>query len=87
MPHSPDRLRVVIVAGESSGDLLGAGLLKELKQSNKHLSAVGIGGPLMEAEGLLSWYPIEQLSVMGYAEVLVKLPQLLWLRYRLRKQI
>jgi len=87
MPRSPDRLRVAIVAGESSGDLLGAGLLKELKQSNKHLSAVGIGGPLMEAEGLLSWYSMGQLSVMGYAEVLVKLPQLLWLRYRLRKQI
>ncbi len=73
-------LHVGIVAGESSGDLLGAGLMQALLQQHPHLRFTGIGGPLMQAQGLVSRVPMERLSVMGLIEPLKRLPELLRIR-------
>jgi lipid-A-disaccharide synthase len=70
-------LRVALIAGEHSGDLLGAGLMRALKQQHAAIEFVGVGGPLMAAEGLQSLVPMEDLAVMGLAEVLGSLRKLL----------
>lgn len=61
--------RIAMVAGEASGDLLGAHLLAALRSRLAGLSAEGIGGPRMQTEGFESLFPMETLSVRGYAEV------------------
>ena len=76
-------LRIAMVAGEASGDILGASLLAELKKRFPDLQAEGIGGELMQAEGLHSLFPMERLSVMGLTEVLGRLPELLGIRRQL----
>lgn len=75
-------LLVGIVAGEASGDLLGAGLVREIRRVYPDARFCGIAGPAMQAEGMPSWAPMEQLSVMGLVEVLRHLPELLRLRRR-----
>ncbi|MDH2326212.1 lipid-A-disaccharide synthase [Cereibacter sp. SYSU M97828] len=65
-----------LIAGEPSGDRLGAALMAGLRQSLPDVSFQGVGGPLMQAEGLESIFPMEELSVMGIAEVLPKYRQL-----------
>ena len=72
-----------LVAGETSGDQLGADLIGALKATYPNARFVGIGGPLMMAQGLDSWYPMARLSVMGLFEVLRHLPGLLRLRHQL----
>lgn len=73
-------MRIGILAGESSGDILGAGLMQALKALNPDICFEGIGGPLMEAQGLVSQVPMERLSVMGLIEPLKRLPELLKIR-------
>lgn len=78
--HSP---RIVIVAGEASGDQLGAGLIRALRQQYPQAQIAGVGGPRMQAAGFDLWVDQEQLAVMGLFEVLRHLPRLLRLRREL----
>jgi lipid-A-disaccharide synthase len=80
-------LRLVLVAGEASGDLLGADLAKALKQQHSHLELAGIAGPRMREAGVAGWFDIEALSVMGLSEVIRHLPRLIRLRKDLRNRI
>jgi len=79
--------KIAIVAGEASGDLLGAHLISALKKQRGDLDFFGIAGPKMMREGAKSLFPIERLSVRGYVEVLKHLYGLLKLRKQLLKQI
>lgn len=58
-------MKIGIVAGEPSGDYLGAGLMSALKQRFPDIDFIGIGGPQMEAQGMRNLYPMERISVMG----------------------
>ena len=84
-PH-PLSPRFVLVAGESSGDLLGARLIASLRARFPDASFGGVGGPQMAAAGLDQWYPAERLSVMGLVEVLRHLPGLLAVRRAVYKR-
>ncbi|OYX19093.1 MAG: lipid-A-disaccharide synthase [Rhodobacterales bacterium 32-66-9] len=74
-------LKLFLIAGEPSGDRLGAALMAGLKALTP-VEFAGVGGPLMEGEGLASLFPMEELSVMGIAEVL---PKYLPLKRRIRQ--
>ena len=72
--------KIFLIAGEASGDALGAKLMAALRgQSTEPVEFVGIGGPLMEQEGMKSLLPQDELSVMGITEVIWQLPRLLTL--------
>lgn len=68
---------VYVIAGEASGDILGARLMARLQEKNEAIEFIGIGGPKMAAQGLQSLFPMEELSLMGLAEILPHLPRLL----------
>ncbi len=78
--------RVYLVAGELSGDILGAGLMQALRARHPQVEFRGMGGPRMEAQGLKSRFPLETLSVMGLVEVLKHLPELVCVRRTLREE-
>ncbi len=80
-------LRVALVAGEASGDTLGAGLIEAIERHAPGSSYFGIAGPAMVGAGCERWHGTEELSVMGFAEVLRHLPRLLRLRRGLIEQL
>lgn len=80
-------IKIMMVAGEHSGDILAAGLIKQLKKHHPQAKFSGIGGPRMMAEGFQSIYPMSKLSVFGLFEVIKHLPELLIIRWRLKKYI
>lgn len=82
-----ERVRIAIVAGEASGDLLGAHLVAALKQRLPQAEFAGIGGPKMIAVGVTSWFPLEKLSVRGYVEAIKSLPAILSIRRRLKRKL
>lgn len=73
----PDALRLFVVAGEPSGDRLGADLVRRLR-GKVGVDLFGVGGALLDEEGLQSIFPMSDLSVMGLRDVLARLPRLLW---------
>lgn len=70
-------MKLFIVAGEASGDQLGARLLSDLRKLNPTLDVRGIGGTAMAAEGVDSIFPMQELSLMGLAEVMPKIPNII----------
>ncbi len=76
-------LRIGLVAGEASGDTLGAALIAALRESAPDATFFGIAGPKMQAAGCEVWEPAESLAVMGLFEILRDLPRLLRLRARI----
>lgn len=77
-------MRIAIVAGEASGDLLGASLIRALKQYYPDADFVGVAGPHMLKAGAKTLFPMEKLSVMGFSEVIAKLFELLSLRNQVK---
>jgi lipid-A-disaccharide synthase len=80
-------MRIALVAGEASGDLLGAGLIEQLRVRYPDAQFAGVGGDAMRAAGLDAWHDASELAVMGLAEVLRHLPRLLRLRSGLRRRV
>ena len=80
-------LRVALVAGELSGDNLGAAFIRAVRERVPDARFFGIAGPRMQAEGCEAWEPAESLAVMGLFEVLAHLPRLFALRRRIRERI
>ncbi len=78
---------VALVAGEASGDLLAAQLLRGLQARWPGLQAVGIGGPQLEAAGFTAWWPSEKLAVRGYVEVLRHYREIVGIRRQLKSRL
>nr|WP_243733005.1 lipid-A-disaccharide synthase [Luteimonas yindakuii] len=84
MPRAP---RFALVAGEASGDLLGAGLVDALRARFPGATFAGVGGDAMRRAGFDAWHDASELAVMGLTEVLAHLPRLLRLRAGLQQRI
>ena len=65
--------KIFIIVGEASGDLLGSKIINAIKQNAENIAFVGIGGEKMEKENFKSIFPMKDLSVMGFFEVLYEL--------------
>ncbi|MBB3856893.1 lipid-A-disaccharide synthase [Xanthomonas arboricola] len=95
IPHSPLPIpsaqtrapRIALIAGEASGDILGAGLIEQLRRRYPGAEFVGIGGDAMRGAGCQTWFDASELAVMGLTEVLQHLPRLLKLRRAFRERV
>ena len=83
----PKKMKLAIVAGETSGDIIGADFLREIHSRSLKFEALGICGSCMQSQGFKSLYDMEKLSVRGYVEVLKSLPELMLIRSRLKRQL
>ena len=70
-------MKLFLVAGEKSGDLLGAKLMQALRRLAPSATIEGVGGEAMIREGLASLFPLEDIAVMGFTSVIAHLPRLL----------
>jgi len=75
--NAPDGPKIMLVAGEASGDQLGGRLMAAIKVQEPNTHFIGVGGPRMEREGLKSLFPMNEMSVMGLTEVIPHIPHLL----------
>jgi lipid-A-disaccharide synthase len=80
-------MKVAVVAGEASGDVIGAQLVRAMKARWPHLEFVGIAGPKMQSAGATSWYSMEKLAVRGYFEVLRSLRDIMAMRSALARRL
>ncbi|HEV8255879.1 MAG TPA: lipid-A-disaccharide synthase [Casimicrobiaceae bacterium] len=80
-------MTIGIVAGEASGDALGAELVRAVRTRIPTARFAGIAGPRMEAAGCEAWYPMSRLALRGYAEVVSELPALLFIRRDVRRRL
>ncbi|AKC59853.1 lipid-A-disaccharide synthase [Blochmannia endosymbiont of Polyrhachis (Hedomyrma) turneri] len=77
------QINIGIVAGEISGDILGAGLMMSLQQYLPNVQFFGVAGPNMKIAGIETWYDMEELTIMGIMEIITELPKIL----KIRKQL
>ncbi|WP_412479964.1 lipid-A-disaccharide synthase [Azonexus sp. IMCC34839] len=80
-------VRIAMVAGEASGDLLASHLIAALKQHLPDAVFYGIGGPKMQAQGFDAWWPMDKLSVMGYWDALKHYREIAGIRRQLKKRL
>ncbi len=77
MEKNRGKIKIFIVAGEPSGDVLGGKLMAEIKQQSSVVEFIGVGGTKMQEQGLDSIFPIDDLSLMGFVEIVPHIPKLL----------
>lgn len=87
MAQAGHKIRIALVAGEASGDLLASHLIAALKVHLPDAEFFGIGGPKMAAQGLDAWYPLETLAVRGYIEVLKHYREISGIRRQLKQRL
>ena len=80
-------VRIAMVAGEASGDLLASHLIQALKAKLPDAIFYGIGGPKMQAVGFDAWWPMEKLAVMGYVDALKHYREISGIRRQLKKRL
>ncbi|WP_434516091.1 lipid-A-disaccharide synthase [Dechloromonas sp. ARDL1] len=80
-------VRIAVVAGEASGDLLASHLIGALKKHLPDAVFYGIGGPKMQAQGFDAWWPMDKLSVMGYWDALKHYREIAGIRRQLKKRL
>ncbi len=80
-------VRIAMVAGEASGDLLASHLIEALKARLPNAEFFGIGGPKMAGRGFDAWYPLESLAVRGYVEVLKHYREISGIRSELKRRL
>ena len=73
-------MKIAVCAGEKSGDALGHELLVDLKKNIENLEVIGVGGSLMQGEGLKSFFPLKEISYMGLVDPLLNLRKILKIR-------
>jgi len=75
--------KIAILAGEPSGDLIASQLMSHISSKVKNTKFIGVGGPLMKKQGLISFFDYSKLSLYGVFQVIPNIPNLIFLRYKL----